>query len=229
MRVDPLVSAHEAEGRARRALREVCRFLDERGLIVATDGNVSVRLDDGDLLITPAGRCKRTLSPLDMVRTDPEGKPRGASRPSSEIGLHLAIYRHRPDARAIIHAHPPVAIAHTVAGVSLADPLMPEALVELGRVPTLPLVQPGTEAMGQQLELPVQEHDVMMLERHGSVTLGPNLRVALTRLEFLEQAAKVSFHARLLAAGPVEALPEGLQSALTSSPSAPASSDANRS
>jgi L-fuculose-phosphate aldolase len=224
MSEDLLLSAHEADGRARRALAETCRFLDERGLIVATDGNVSVRLPDGDLLITPSGRCKRLLGPLDMVRTDPEGRPRSSGRASSEIQLHLAAYRTRADVRAVIHAHPPLAIAHTVAGVSLSEPLMPEALVELGEVPSLPLVQPGTEEMARQIEGPIAVQDVLMLTRHGSVTVGPDLRTALNRLEFLEQAAKVSLHARLLAKDPVAPLPEALQRALTFSPSGPSSS-----
>jgi len=229
MSEDLLLSAHEAEGRGRQALAETCRFLDARGLIVATDGNVSVRLPDGDLLITPSGRCKRALSPLDMIRTDPDGQARGRGRASSEIRLHLAAYRVRADVRAVIHAHPPVAIAHTVAGVSLADPLMPEAAVELGAVPTLDLVEPGTEEMGRQVEGPIATHDVLMLARHGSVTVGPDLRTALNRLEFLEQAARVSLNARLLAGGPVAALPETLQRALATSPSAPPSSGANKS
>jgi L-fuculose-phosphate aldolase len=212
--MDALAAAHGHESTARAALVEVGRRLERKGLIVALDGNLSVRLDDDVLLVTPSGVPKGEMTPDDLVRTDLAGQPLGPGQPSSEIGMHLGVYAQRPDVRAVIHAHPPTAIAHTVAGVSLAEPLMPEAWVELGPVPTVALAQPGTDAMREQVETPIRTHDVLMLERHGSLTVGPDLRVAMSRLEFLEQSARVSLIARLLATGPLAPLPADLQAAL---------------
>lgn len=199
--------AHEAEASARVALAEVCARLERKGLIVVTDGNVSVRLADGDLLITPSACWKGELSPHEMVRCTPEGVSRGGGRPSSEIAIHVAAYRARADVRAVVHAHPPLAIAHTVAEVSLEAPLMPESWAELGRVPTLPLARPGTADLGAQIEAAARDHDAILMARHGSVTLGEDLARAVGRLEFLEQTAKVSAVARALAGGPVAPLP----------------------
>ncbi|MGF1508155.1 MAG: class II aldolase/adducin family protein [Myxococcota bacterium] len=213
--MDLLSEAHTAERHARVALVELGRRLESKGLIVAMDGNFSVRLPDDTLVVTPAGSPKGELQPEDMVLTDLEGRPKSSGRPSSELAMHLGVYAVRHDVRAVVHAHPPAAIAHTIARVSLVEPLMPEAWVELGPVPTLPCVLPGTEAMRQQVMKPIMEHDVLMLERHGSLTVGSDLRSAYHRLEFLEQAAKVSLYARQIANGPVSPLPSAIRDKLS--------------
>jgi len=177
----------------------VCRLAWEKGLIAAKDGNVSVRLDDGHLLVTPAGQTKGDLAPSDLVVTDLRGRPfDGPARPSSEVAMHCAVYAERPDVHAVIHAHPPCAVAHTIAGVPL-EPLMPEALVELGRVVTLPFTLPGSDAVPEAVRGPVRAADVLMLSRHGSLCTGPDLRTAYHRLEVLEHTARISLYARQLA------------------------------
>ena len=193
--------SHNADlTRARRDLVEVCKRMYDRGYIVSGDGNVSVRVGERRLLVTPSGKRKGFLKPEDMVLCDLAGTPvRGEKHvPSSEIAMHVTVYEERPDINAVVHAHPPIAIAHTVAGVSLATPLMPEAYCELGEVPTLPYSTPTTSEVPNALREPVKSCCALIMQRHGSITLGPTLAKAYDRLEILEHVAKISLMARTL-------------------------------
>ena len=192
----------------------VCRLAWEKGLIAAKDGNVSVRVDARRLLVTPSGQTKGDLDPASLVLTDLEGRPEPGQgeRASSEVAMHCAVYAVRPDVGAVIHAHPPCAVAHTIAGVEL-EPLMPEALVELGRVVTLPFTLPGTRAVPDAVRGPIATADVLMLSRHGSLCAGPELRTAYHRLEVLEHTARISLYARQLSDG-VTPLPPEVQARL---------------
>ncbi|MDP6927761.1 MAG: class II aldolase/adducin family protein, partial [Rhodospirillales bacterium] len=140
------------------------------------------------------------LKPEDMVICDLGGTPiKGEkNRPSSEMAMHVAVYEERSDVSAVVHAHPPCTIAHTVAGVSLATPLMPEAFCELGEVLTLPYTTPTTAQVPEALRMPIRNHCAVVMERHGSITIGPSLNVAYDRLEILEHVAKISMMARVL-------------------------------
>jgi L-fuculose-phosphate aldolase len=200
----------------REAIVELCRWMHDRGLIAAKDGNVSVRTAPERLLVTPAGLPKGRLRPEDLVETDLAGHPiaPGPRSPTSELGMHLAVYRARSDVGAAVHAHPPVAVAHTVAGVSLEEPLLPEAWVELGGVETLDFTLPGTPAVAEAVERAVQGRNVLLLARHGALTVGPDLDTARNRLEVLEHTARISMYARSLAGGPVQPLPEEIRRAL---------------
>lgn len=192
---------------ARQAVVEVCRSMYERGLLVAGDGNVSVHLGQ-HLLVTPTRSRKGHLHPSELVLCELDGTPLPGQtgRPSSELLMHLLAYRARPEIRAVVHAHPPYAVAHTIAGVSLAEPLVPEAYAELGAVPTVPYATPTTKEVPEALEGPIRRHDVLLLERHGSLTLGRTLEEAYDRLEVLEHTAKMSFLARQLGGGRVAPL-----------------------
>lgn len=193
---------------ARRQIAEVCRLMHQRGLLAARDGNVSVRIGERRLLVTPSGARKGFMAPGDMVLCDLEGAPvRGErGRPSSEVAMHVAVYRHRPDVNAVVHAHPPYAVAHTLAGLSLAEPLMPEVYCELGEILTIPYTTPGTHEVPDALAGPIANHDVLLLERHGSLTTGPTLLRAYDRLEILEHTARISHLARTLAPGKVRTM-----------------------
>lgn len=186
---------------ARRNIVEVCQLMHQRGLLAARDGNVSVRVGERRLLLTPSGARKGFMAPGDMVLCDLEGKPvRGErGRPSSEAAMHVIVYRQRPDVNAIVHAHPPFAVAHTLAGISLSEPLMPEVYCELGEILTIPYTTPGTDEVPYALAEPILNHDVLLLERHGSLCVGPTLNRAYDRLEILEHAARISTIARAMA------------------------------
>lgn len=192
------------EAAVERALRQtivaVGRRLYERGLIVAGDGNISARLPDGSVLITPAGLCKAELAPDDIVVVSLEGELLRAApgrRQSSEQRLHLHAYRHRPDVLACVHAHPPTAVAATLAGVSMAEPLLPEAVLALGPVPTAPYALTGTAAMGEAIEPLLPDSAAILLSHHGAITFGASLEQAFQRMEQVEHCAKILLSAHL--------------------------------
>lgn len=194
--------------RARAAIVEVCRMMHQRGYIAARDGNVSVRIGDRRLLVTPSGARKGFMRPEELVVCELDGTPvRGeAGRPSSELMMHTAIYAEREDVRAIVHAHPPAAIAHTVAGIGLDRPLMPEVFCELGEIATIPYTTPTTREVPDALRVPMRTHVAVIMERHGSITLGATLGQAYDRLEVLEHTARISLMANALAPGRVRGL-----------------------
>lgn len=184
---------------ARAAIVACGRRLDALGFAPATDGNASVRLGPGAVLVTPAGREKGSLEPGELLVVDLEGRVlEGAGRPTTETTMHLACYRRRPDVGGIVHAHPPVATAFAAAGAPLDAAVMPEAVVAVGAVPLVPYATPGTGALAEALAPWLAGHDAFLLESHGVVALGSGLREALHRIERVEHLAKVTLAARLL-------------------------------
>ena len=173
--------------------------MHEAGLIAGGEGNVSVRLSATRLLVTPSGVNKGFLKASDLVAIDLHGVPevRGC-KVSTEVRLHLAAYRVRPDVGAVVHGHPPTAVAFTLAGLSLDQRLVPESVVALGEIPTAAYATPSSEDVATGVELLLRDHDVVMMERHGSVCVGPNVLAAFDRLESLEHTAKISYLARSL-------------------------------
>jgi L-fuculose-phosphate aldolase len=180
-------------------ISRVCRRLYEAGLIAGQDGNVSVRLPSGHVLITPAGLSKVDVGPDDLVELSPAGQRVGGRHaPSSEAGMHLRIYRRRDDVHAVVHAHPPTATAFGVAGLDFMDDVLPEVIFQLGGAPLVPYATPGTPAVGDALEPFLSAHDAFLLANHGATTLGPTLLLAHQRMESLEHAARILFSARAL-------------------------------
>lgn len=183
----------------RREIVAVCRRLYERGLIAGPDGNVSVRLDDRRLLVTPAGMSKVDVGPDDLVEVTLEGERlRGYRKPSSEVYLHVRVYSRRPDVRAVVHAHPPAATGFAVAGEGIDARVLPEILLQMGEVPVVPYETPGTTALADQCERAIDAHDAFLMANHGAVTTGPSLLVAHQRMESLEHAARILLAARLV-------------------------------
>ena len=177
----------------------VCRRLYDRGLIAGQDGNVSVRLDSGHILVTPAGLSKVDVTPDSLVELTPEGTGVTQGRaPSSEVGMHLCIYRARPDVRAVVHAHPPVATAFGVTGRDFMDAVLPEVIFHLGSVPLVPFALPGTPALGDAMAPFLAAHDAFLLASHGATTVGPSLRLAHQRMESLEHAARILHAASMI-------------------------------
>ena len=189
------------ETRLRRDLVEVCRRLHDRHLIGAGEGNVSCRLGKDRLLVTPSGVGKGALRPADLVVVDLSGRRiRGRGRPSTELRMHLAAYAARPDAGAVVHAHPLTAVAFTVAGVAPPNDLLPEAVLVLGRIAVARFATPGTDEVPRSLSPFWDGHDVILLERHGALALGRDLLQAFDRMETLERVCEVAARARLLGA-----------------------------
>lgn len=176
---------------------EVGRRLYARGLIGGNEGNVSAR--DGDAIhITPAGVCKGFLRPEEIVTTDLEGRPRAGGRASTEVLMHAAVYRRRPDVFAVVHAHPPTATGFAVAGLSLDRPLVAEAVVALGPVPVIPYAMPSTAALAEGVGEAICRAQAVLLAHHGALTVGDGLWRAWERMETIEQLAKVALVARQL-------------------------------
>ncbi len=188
------------ERQARAALCETARDIWVRGLGAAADGNLSVRLGPNRVLTTPSGCHKGRLRAPDLVVTDLSGAPVGAGRPSSELSLHLAAYRVRPDVGAVIHAHPPMATAYQLAGGKLSEVYVSEVIFAFGQVATAPYTTPTTASVGETLEPYLRCYDVVMMPRHGSVTLGADLDQAFVRLDAMEHTARVCATAQLLGA-----------------------------
>ena len=197
----------KSERQQRADVVEICRRMYARGYIAGTDGNVSVRLGRDRVLATPAGSAKAYLQEADLVITDLDGRVLGGAtgRPSSELLVHLAAYRERDDVNAVVHAHPPAAVAHSLAGVSLADTIVPETTLTLGAVATVPYDAPGTVDLAARVQEALRCYDVLVMARHGSVSLGGDLFQAYYRLESLEHTARTLILARSL--GRVEPLP----------------------
>lgn len=183
------------------ALIEAGHRLDDLGLVPARDGNLSARLGPDRVLVTGTGVRKRSLRPEDFVVVDGEGRPVGPGRPSSEIGLHLTVYRHRPDVGAVFHAHPPVAVGFACAGLGLTDCLVPEVAVNLGAVPLTPYATPGTEELERAILPILERHDAFLLANHGAVTLGRDVPEAADRMETLEHFARITLVSHLLGGG----------------------------
>ncbi|MGQ9919906.1 MAG: class II aldolase/adducin family protein [Desulfobacca sp.] len=172
-----------------RQLVAVCRALYQRQLVAALDGNVSARQGQY-FLTTTSGVSKGFLQVEDLVLVDPDGRViAGRGRPTSELLLHLEVYRQRPEAGAVIHAHPPVATACTIADVSLTEGILPEVVLTLGGIPTAPYATTGTPAMAAAIRDLVQCHDAILLEQHGALTVGRDLWDAYYKMEKVEHAA----------------------------------------
>jgi L-fuculose-phosphate aldolase len=202
-----------SESEHRQEMAAVGRKIYQRGYVAATDGNISVRLDGERLLITPSSCCLGEMRPEDMVVVDLKGRPAGTGqqpddavrRPSSELPMHLEVYGQRPDVGAIIHAHPPLATAFTVAGISLARCVIPEVVLTMGTIPTTRYATPSTEEGREAVRELIRTHDALVLDRHGTLTVGPDLVNAYRKLEKVEHAARVTLAARQL--GNIRTLP----------------------
>ncbi len=178
---------------------ETGKSLYNRGYIIANEGNLSVRLSGGNIAITPAGMNKWQMKPEDLLVCMADGTIiEGSGRPSSEIRLHLAIYRWRPDIAAICHAHPIYATARSVAGKSLMRPILPEILMTLGGIPLASYGEPGTDELPKTLEKLIADYDAFLLESHGAVTLGKDMSDAFNKMETVERFAHILYIAETI-------------------------------
>lgn len=182
----------------RRLMVEIGRRLETKGLIVAAEGNLSVRLGGHAFLVTPAGVGKGTLQPRDLLLVDRAGRC-ATGRPTSEWPLHRALYEARPDVGAVCHAHPPWATAFSVAGRDLDGSLLTETEAQLPRVPLAARAQPGTDEVPASVVPHIRDHDAVLLGSHGVVAVGPDLETAFARLETAERLAQVTLLAELAA------------------------------
>src|SRR5512134_3493632 len=187
------------EAALRADIVEVGRRMYARGYTASNDGNISVRLGDDRLLMTPRSVCKGFMTPDMMCITDLDGKKvQGDRDPSSEMLMHLEVYRQRPDARAVCHAHPPIATGFAVAGIPLDRAVLAEVVTTLGSVPIAEYATPSTAELPEAVRKYVKAHDGMLLANHGALTLGSDVFAAYYKMETIEHFAKISLVARML-------------------------------
>lgn len=193
----------------RQEIVRIGRLMHQLEFIDGSAGNISVRLDSTHILTTPSGLPKGFLEPDQLIVVNMQGQLSGPQpaaadnlRPTSELLMHLEVYRRRPDVNAVVHAHPLTAVALSVAGIPLTDCIIPEAVVFLGTVPTTPYATPSSAENQQAIAGLIEDHDAIVLAHHGSLTVGRTLLEAYQRLETLEHSAKIIAMARLLGGAP---------------------------
>lgn len=194
--------SHGASKNEEEHRRDICvvgRWLHAQNFVAATDGNISLRLDSERVLTSPTGISKGMMTPEDLVITDFAGRKLcGCRNPSSELAMHLLIYRLRPDVNAVCHAHPVTATGYAAAGLPLNKALLSEAVIGLGTVPLAQYGTPGTSELTDSIEPFARSHDAILMANHGVVTCGVDLLTAYYRMETVEHFARVALVTELL-------------------------------
>jgi L-fuculose-phosphate aldolase len=197
------------ERELKKMIVEIGRRMWQRGYVAANDGNISVRLNEKELLTTPTGVSKGFMSPEMIIKVDYNGHVlarQSKYRPSSEIKMHLEVYKERADVSSVVHAHPPFCTSFAVAGIPLDKCILPEAIVVLGAVPIAKFGLPSTQEIPEAIRPFLKSSDALLLENHGALTFGTDLMSVYFKLETLEHSAQIVWNAIQL--GNVNILPE---------------------
>jgi len=191
---------------------EMCTFghrLWLRGMVAANDGNISVRLPDGCILCTPAGVSKGYMDPDALSKLSADGELRSGAKQTSEVGMHLEVYRLRPDINAVVHAHPAAATGWAIGGREFPVGILAEAVAAFGHVPVADYATPGTPRVAEVVRPHVCSANAVLLMNHGAMTLGEDLEQAYYRMEVLEHVAQTALAALQAACGaPLQEVPE---------------------
>ena len=199
-----------SEYQIKKEICEIGKRIYDRGMVAANDGNISVKLSDNLFLCTPTGVSKGFMTPEYICKVDAEGNVIQANpgfKPSSEIKMHLRVYKERPDVNAVVHAHPLYATGFAIAGIPLTQPIMPEAIIALGCVPIAEYGTPSTEEIPNAVAKYLQSFDAVLLENHGALTFADTLLNAYHKMESVEFYAQLLFISNQLG-GPKELSPE---------------------
>lgn len=180
---------------------EIGRRVYERGMVAANDGNFSVKLNANEILCTPTGVSKGFMTPEYICKIDMKGKlleSHGDFKPSSEMKMHLQVYKERPDVKAVVHAHPPYATTFAAAGLPLEQPVLSEAVLTLGRVPLAAYGTPSTKEVPEAVAEYLPYCDAMLLANHGALVYGDSLVNAYHKMESVEFYARILYQTKLL-------------------------------
>jgi L-fuculose-phosphate aldolase len=189
--------------------KEICEIgkrIYDKGMVASNDGNISVKLNENEFLCTPTGVSKGFMTPEYICKVDKSGKviqANGKFIPSSEIKMHMRVYKERPDVNAVVHAHPMYATAFAIAGIPLTQPIMPEAVISLGSVPIAEYGTPSTEEIPDAISKYLAYYDAVLLENHGALSFSESLLSAYHKMESLEFYAKLLYLSKQLG-GPKE-------------------------
>ncbi len=189
---------------------EIGRRVDARGLVAANDGNISVKVNGREVLCTPTGVLKGTMTPDMICKMDLDGnvlEAPGGYKPSSEMKMHLRVYQKRPDIGAVVHAHPPYATSFAVAGIPLSQPILSEAVLSMGCVPIADYGTPSTKEIPDAVEKYLPYFDAMLLEYHGALAYGKDLMTAYMKMESVEFYARTLYQVKVLGGGSAREIP----------------------
>ncbi|OGI18703.1 MAG: hypothetical protein A3B68_03415 [Candidatus Melainabacteria bacterium RIFCSPHIGHO2_02_FULL_34_12] len=194
------------EAECRESLKKVCNLAYQKGLLSGTEGNLSFKINDDLILVTPRNSHKGFIETSDFVVVDKDGNTLSNwnKKPTTELSLHIEAYKKRPDIKAVVHAHPTTVVSFSVAGIDFNVPAIPEIIVLLGEVPTVPYREPGTTKLGELISVYLEKHDAVIMDHHGAVTVGSDIFNAYHKMESLEHAAKIMYFAHTL--GEIKAL-----------------------
>ncbi|MEG0766720.1 MAG: class II aldolase/adducin family protein [Clostridia bacterium] len=202
-----------SEYEIKKQICDIGRRIYDKGMVASNDGNISVKVSDNVFLCTPTGVSKGFMTPEFICKVDAEGHvlaAEGAYKPSSEIKMHMRVYKERPDVRAVVHAHPMYATSFAIAGIPLTQPIMPEAVISLGCVPIAKYGTPSTEEIPNAVAQYLQSFDAVLLENHGALTYSDSLLSAYHKMESVEFYAQLLFLSKQLG-GPKELSEEQVQ------------------
>jgi len=194
-----------SEFETRKQICEIGKRIYNKGFVAANDGNISVKIGN-EFLCTPTGVSKGFMTPDMICKLDKDGKVLSAGpglKPSSEIKMHMRVYKERSDVNAVVHAHPPYATSFAIAGIPLTQPIMPEAVISLGCVPIAEYGTPSTEEIPNAVAKYLQHFDAVLLENHGALSYSVDLTQAYFKMESLEFYAQLLFISKQLG-GPKE-------------------------
>ncbi len=195
-----------SEFEIKKQICDIGKRIYDRGMVAANDGNISVKISDNEFLCTPTGVSKGFMTPEYICKVDANGnvlQANGSFKPSSEIKMHMRVYRERPDVQSVVHAHPVYATSFAIAGIPLTQPIMPEAVIALGCVPIAEYGTPSTEEIPDAVSKYLQHFDAVLLENHGALSYSDSLLAAYHKMESLEFYAQLLFQAKMLG-GPKE-------------------------
>ena len=185
--------------KAKKEIVEIGKRMYAKGYVVASEGNMSIRIGENRILVTPAGKNKGFLKEKDLVLVDLKGKKiSGNLEPSSELRMQLFVYQKRKDINAAVHAHAPYSLAFACAHLPLSQNLLPEVIMFLGKIPLTPYATPTTEEVPNSLSPFIEKHNAFLLENHGVLTLGKDIYEAYNRLEMVEHLAKINLLCKIL-------------------------------
>lgn len=203
----PSLTENSTELKLRQDLKTVCQLIYQNGLITGTDGNLSLKVSSNLILITPSDSHRGLLKEEDFVLVDSDGNILSNGKPPSyDLSIHLAIYKSRPEITGIIHAHPPTTVSLSVSNININEPILPNALAILGKVGTISYKNAGLEKEIEETVSLLEKYDVIILEKHGSITVGKDIFDAYQKLETLEYTANVLYKSHLI--GHTETLTE---------------------
>ncbi|MFK5883308.1 MAG: class II aldolase/adducin family protein [Candidatus Izemoplasma sp.] len=190
------MSKYLTETVARKEIVKVGKRLYENGFVAANDGNISVKISDHEIIVTPTGVSKGYMTEDELVKMTTSGIILGGSRPSSEVKMHLEVYKQNRNVTAVVHAHPPISTAFAVTHTPLDVPIIAEAVVLLGNVPIAPYAKPGTDEVPNSISKFVNTHNAVLLANHGLLTWGTTLDEAHFRMESAEHYCKILLYAK---------------------------------